>query len=157
MEKITHAHGPWPFKFHTSLYTSGLVFLGTERGGTKSGDHLICIYNDDSLLVQNVPQELSSAHSRSLGIIRPFRRKCEIVCSPCNSGGYGDQVQGMGNILQGIGNIHDIKECSPDLHDIVAAVMLSTYTVSALSSGKITWSCNNFRCHFYCRTTFLRQ
>ena len=107
------------------------MFLGTERGGTKSGDHLICIYNDDSLLVQNIPQERSTGHYRSLGISRPFRRKCEIVCSPCSSGGYGDQVQG-------IGNIHDIKECSPALHDAVAAVMLSAYTVSALSSGKIS-------------------
>lgn len=122
-----HAHGSWPFKFHTSLYTSGLTFLGTERGGTTGGDHLICIYNDDSLLVQNIPQERSSGHSRSIGSSRPSGEKCEIVCNPCNTGGQ----------LQALGNVHDIRECSAALHDAVAAVMLSAYTVSSLSCGKI--------------------
>ena len=77
--------------------------------------------------MQNVPQERSAGHSRSIGLPRPYRGKCEIVCSPCN---LGDQ-------LQGLGNIHDIRECSAALHNDVAAVMLSAYTVSALSSGMI--------------------
>ena len=39
--------------------------------------------------------------------------------------------------MQGPGNIHDMRECSAAVNDAVAAVMLSAYTVSALSYGKM--------------------
>lgn len=84
--------------------------------------------------MQNVPQERSPGHSRSIGLSHSFGGKCEVVCSPCNSGGQS----------QALGNVHDIREYSAALHDAVAAVMLSAYTTSSLSSGKILDDMNFF-------------
>ena len=140
---------PPALRFSKARCSHGMFLAAVEKGGLKGGDHLLCIYansadtqhsqvththtptsssSSSSSALVTANHHTENANALTLHTIPPMSSNVlrEILCIPSADTGLPAVV----------GRIHDIREGCSYIHNELASVLLSSYSLSATNGEK---------------------
>lgn len=121
-----------------------MFLAAVEKGGLKGGDHLLCIYANsaDANTHTNTPSS-SSSSSSSLVVADHHTENANALTvhstTPSSSNTPGEILcvpAAATGLPAVVGRIHDIREGCSYIHNELASVLLSSYSLSGTTNGE---------------------